>query len=1165
MYNIKDFTDKELFQLMDLDSPSDRVLEMQIHILMNKYESMDNKMGKEMFSFFTDVYNHFFENEVQEDQEDQDYESTIRKIEGFENIVYDDPSKKNMKPGGTDLSFDVGTQDENTKETKQIGYTKSIDYTKGNLNPILKETIKRVISIDSQYRDTTVYKNSTDFTFNLSETLTDVVSLKLYSVQIPFVWYTINNNFGSNFFYINGITKGISDGNFNYKISIPSGNYQSIELASTIRESIKTLITNVSEVDFGTTDICYNTFNSKITMIIDIKNNFNEAYYSLYFPYITTYTTSETVRSIPQLFGYVNEIYTATKIYTSSFTTTPSSYYYIYTTDVSSSGIYTAFANNYFTIYNYQGPNTLSVYDSSTSLNKIVITLSISGNQTMEAIITDINKQLQSNTMLRKSSLSIFDTSNAQLGTYSYNLNICLNRKKVKNNIGSKVVVVFPENDASNTFPLWVGTRSYFKFPIKNNEVENIISELVGKTTNYYINSKPFVVFKCIHEKYTDTTTIPTYNNHHIYDGGDYIEEIDTYITDIPYTINDASFSIVSSLTTTNKYYTLSEYIIAIQNGMNTMDIAAFNCSITHTSPDYKISMNIKISNTIPFKEINLTNNFSLDISNCILHTILGFSGTLTEVSNTVSSIKGIATYIVTAGTTNVRANNTFTIKSLGTRNIGVPDIIVTITTGTYAGIGNLLVAINKAFASVSSYRVSMSNCYILSSVPDILGDVTCTLNLNIIATLTNDDYNVYLFDPSNNASLIPDDYTGGSYNIWDSSNNSWYNYLNFTSQMNLITNSAVAGTTVRDNDMILDTSNCYFYIKPISKNESLYDSSGGVYISDNSNDISFNLSIASNDGTIPALSIGTSYTKTDIISAINSRLSNNSITIGSYIDINTNTSGYTIFRLNINKTYTSKDYQLVFYDPATFTHCNFGYPSSTQNVTQDSTLGWLLGYRSLHKFNLSSSYLNTDYFGNTYYSDSINTFYTYDTITGIVTIRGDTSVNVNLYNYFLIILDDYTNSHLNDGLVTITGTDTDVPLPSYATRSSYRCDPTTSSTLVSNTTNTGQTNKLTSNQIYSANQILSNKINKQPYFSTGPYVQDIFGIIPIKTSGLVNGQSYIEFGGTLQIQERIYFGPVNIRRISVRLMTDKGQVLDLNGANWSFSLISEQLYNPNR
>jgi hypothetical protein len=1147
MYNVGEYTDKELFQLMDLDSPTDRELEMQIHTFMNKYENMDNKIGKEMFSFYSDVYNHFFE-----DQEDHQ--------EGFEN----DPSKKEIKKGTTtDSSYNVGVPDENTKENKQIGYTKSLDYTKGNLNPILKETIKRVISIDSQYRDITVYKNPTDFTFNLSETLHDVVSLKLYSVQIPYSWYTINNNFGSNFFYINGITSGISGENFNYKISIPSGNYQSLELATAIRNSLQTLFTNIPEVEFGTTDISYNTINSKITLTIDISNNFNESYYYLYFPYITTYKTNETVvGSIPQLLGYVNNRYTSTNINTNLFTKNTKLYYIYNTTTL------TTYKNNYFTIYNYQGP---SVYDSSTSviLNTILITLSISGSQSMDSIMSDINTQLQSNTMLRDSSMSIIDTSNVQLGTYKYNLNICLNRKKVKNKIGSKVVVVFPENDAYNTStsPLWVGITSFLKFPMNTNEVGNIVSELIGKTTNYYIFSTPFVVFKCINQYYTDTTTIPVYSEHYIYTE-DFVTETTTYITDITYAINDTSFNIASSssLLRTNNYYTLTEYISAIQTGMDTLDKTAFYCTISHISPDYNISMNIDITNTIPFKTIDVSgdvlDNFSLDISNCILHTILGFSNTLTDISYNSSSTK-IATYTVTAGTTNTSANNTFIIKSIGTRQFSVPDITVTIASGTYGGIGNLLGAINDAFDNVNSYNVSMSDC-LITSVTNT-DNIICTLNLNINATLTNDDYMIYLFDPSNNTNVKSDPYTGDDYNFWDSSNNSWYNYLNFTSQYNGITDSVVKSSTVNDNDMILDLSNCFFYIKPISYNESLYDPSGGVYTSDNSNDISFNLSVETVDAS--ALNIGTSYTKTDIINNINLRLSSNSITNGSYIDISTNLTGYTILRLNINKTYTSKDYQLVFYDQASFSHCNFGYPSSTQNATWDTTLGWLLGYRGLQKFNLTPSYLNTDNFGNTYYTGSINSFYTYDTSSGIVSIRGDTSVNVNLYNYFMIILDDYTQNHLNDGLITVTTADLDVPLPSYASRSSYRCDPTSTENnySVSDTTNSGQTNKLTANQLYSANQILSNKLNKQPYFSTGPFVQDIFGLIPIKTSGLVNGQSYIEFGGTLQIQERIYFGPVNLRRMSVRLMNDKGMVLDLNNANWSLSFIAEMLYNPNK
>jgi hypothetical protein len=64
-----------------------------------------------------------------------------------------------------------------------------------------------------------------------------------------------------------------------------------------------------------------------------------------------------------------------------------------------------------------------------------------------------------------------------------------------------------------------------------------------------------------------------------------------------------------------------------------------------------------------------------------------------------------------------------------------------------------------------------------------------------------------------------------------------------------------------------------------------------------------------------------------------------------------------------------------------------------------------------------------------------------------------------------------------------------------------------------------------------------------------------------MKVSGLANGSSYVEFGGTLQNQERLYFGPVNIHRMTVKLVSDRGDIVDLNGANWSFSLICEQLY----
>jgi hypothetical protein len=103
--------------------------------------------------------------------------------------------------------------------------------------------------------------------------------------------------------------------------------------------------------------------------------------------------------------------------------------------------------------------------------------------------------------------------------------------------------------------------------------------------------------------------------------------------------------------------------------------------------------------------------------------------------------------------------------------------------------------------------------------------------------------------------------------------------------------------------------------------------------------------------------------------------------------------------------------------------------------------------------------------------------------------------------------------------------------------------------------------------QLYAANQILNTQQNQNQVYqnSLGIYVQDIFGIIPVKTAGLQNGQTYVEFGGTLQNQERIFFGPVNIKRMTIRILTDKGTILNLNNANWSFSLVAQQLYNPNK
>jgi hypothetical protein len=64
-----------------------------------------------------------------------------------------------------------------------------------------------------------------------------------------------------------------------------------------------------------------------------------------------------------------------------------------------------------------------------------------------------------------------------------------------------------------------------------------------------------------------------------------------------------------------------------------------------------------------------------------------------------------------------------------------------------------------------------------------------------------------------------------------------------------------------------------------------------------------------------------------------------------------------------------------------------------------------------------------------------------------------------------------------------------------------------------------------------------------------------------MKHGGMKIGDFYIEFGSSLQINKRLYFGPVNIERLRIKLLDDKGNVINLNGVDWSVTFVSENLY----
>lgn len=277
-----------------------------------------------------------------------------------------------------------------------------------------------------------------------------------------------------------------------------------------------------------------------------------------------------------------------------------------------------------------------------------------------------------------------------------------------------------------------------------------------------------------------------------------------------------------------------------------------------------------------------------------------------------------------------------------------------------------------------------------------------------------------------------------------------------------------------------------------------------------------------------------------------------------------------------------------IFFDVTRQQNCyeNGNNPCS-QTTTFNNTLGWIMGYRLPVQPIYTVSYINpTD----------ITTY-----------IGGNTAGSViNLYGpkYFIVVIDDYNQNHINNSLISITELPTKLSLPTYYNTSQpYICTQNVTNlppflmtneagnlanisddiavALGLNPNNIFNTlqdkidfssgsipqvlpsnpRTLTQAQIYTINEIIKNRSKTTTFKSKAPTSSDTFALIPIKYGGLNTGDIYVDFSGAMQDNKRIYFGPVDIDRLRIRLLDDKGNIVDLHGADWCITLISENLY----
>ena len=250
-YDVSQYSDDELYNILDLNNPTDRELEAKILQLINKYEESDHPQAKKMQTFFENIYDHFFSQEEEEDQEK----------EGMVNMSNDNSTTQNTQ---------------NVQLTKTNNTTTIDEYIPSELNPFIKETVKRMIVIDSQYRDYDNFFSANDFKFDLSDTIHRVVSMKLHSFSIPYCWYNISNIYNTNYFLFEGNVEGIQD--VRIPVKIKAGIYDETKLLNVLNEALANI--NVNGFSIGSSKIIYSTVELKIKFILNFTYTRNNIPYN---------------------------------------------------------------------------------------------------------------------------------------------------------------------------------------------------------------------------------------------------------------------------------------------------------------------------------------------------------------------------------------------------------------------------------------------------------------------------------------------------------------------------------------------------------------------------------------------------------------------------------------------------------------------------------------------------------------------------------------------------------------------------------------------------------------------------------------------------------------------------------------------------------------------
>lgn len=133
----------------------------------------------------------------------------------------------------------------------------------GDINPLTRKSFKKILNINTKFRNNYTTTVSTNFSMQLPSTIKKVVSMKLIDAQFPEMVYTVSDKLGSNSFTVDSglpgspLTIDISNGSYNSETIVEAINahpymlYSNVELSYDETNGLMTFTQNALPTPFN--------------------------------------------------------------------------------------------------------------------------------------------------------------------------------------------------------------------------------------------------------------------------------------------------------------------------------------------------------------------------------------------------------------------------------------------------------------------------------------------------------------------------------------------------------------------------------------------------------------------------------------------------------------------------------------------------------------------------------------------------------------------------------------------------------------------------------------------------------------------------------------------------------------------------------------------------